>query len=177
MPNLLELPTRSKKGAVRVVVETPRGSNIKLDYEAELGVFGISRALSLGVTYPHDWGFIPSTRAPDGDPLDAMVLFDGSTYPGVVLECRAIGVVKIAETKKKKKSNGAGGHRNDRIILVPEHFPRYEHFKDVADLSKPMRDEIEEFFATAVIFTEKQIKLLGWGNRAEAERIIDRLAI
>ncbi len=175
MANLLQLPTRSKTGAVRVVVETPRGSNVKLDYEPELGVFGLSRALALGVTYPHDWGFIPSTRAPDGDPLDAMVLFDGSTYPGVVLECRAVGVVKIAETKKTKRRGAR--ERNDRVILVPDRFPRFAHLKDIGDLSKPMRDEIQEFFATAVLFTDKSLSKLGWGNRAEAERIIDRLAI
>jgi inorganic pyrophosphatase len=172
--NLVQLPTHSKKGAVRVVVETPRGSNIKLDYEPELGVFGISRALALGVTYPHDWGFIPSTRAEDGDPLDAMVLFDGATYPGVVLECRPIGVVKIAEARKTKKTRG---ERNDRIILVPERFPRYAHYEDITDLSKPMRDEIQQFFATAVLFTDKALTKLGWGRRREAERIIEQLAI
>ena len=94
MPNQLNsLSPYNSEGDLRVVVETPRGANMKLKYEPELGAFVVSRALTLGLTYPYDWGFIPGTQAEDGDPLDALVLHDSSTYPGVLLSCRVLGMV------------------------------------------------------------------------------------
>src|SRR5204863_454587 len=68
--------------------ETPRGSNIKLDYEPEMRAFTVSRALPLGLVYPYDWGFIPGTNGEDGDLIDALAVHDGATYPGVILPCR-----------------------------------------------------------------------------------------
>ena len=88
MPDLLKLPTRNNSGDVYVVVETPRGSAAKLEYDPELRVFTLSKALFLGLTYPYDWGFIPSTKGEDGDPIDALVLHDAATAPGLVLKCK-----------------------------------------------------------------------------------------
>src|SRR4051794_32583753 len=88
--DLISLPTYDRDGALLVVVESPQGSPLKLKYDSELAAFTISRPLVLGLRYPFDWGFIPSTRMADGDPLDAMVLGDTPCFPGVVLRCRPI---------------------------------------------------------------------------------------
>ena len=111
MPDLLKLPTRNNRGDVYVVVETPRGSAAKLEYDPELRVFTLSKALFLGLTYPYDWGFIPSTKGEDGDPIDALVLHDATTAPGLVLKCKIIGVLEVLQSEKGKK-----GIRNDRLI-------------------------------------------------------------
>jgi inorganic pyrophosphatase len=86
MTNLLKLPTFNDD-EIHVVVETPRGSRAKLDYDPKVKTFTLSKSLLAGLTYPYDWGFLPSTRAEDGDPLDVMVLHDAATCPGLVLTC------------------------------------------------------------------------------------------
>src|SRR5215469_3562453 len=95
MPNLVHLPSYTKSAALRVVIETPGRSVVKIRYDPAEEVFEFSRPLVLGVVYPYDWGFIPSTLAPDGDPLDVMVYHDGTTYPGVVIACTVVGAVRL----------------------------------------------------------------------------------
>ena len=94
MHSLIELAPYGKNGEMQMVVETPRGSNIKLEYEPKLRAFTVSRALPLGLIYPYDWGFVPGTKGEDGDPIDALALHEGATYPGVVLRCRPLGVIR-----------------------------------------------------------------------------------
>ena len=77
---------------IHVVVESPRGSTVKLKYEPALQVISISRPLSLGQMFPYDWGFVPGTRGADGDPLDAVVLWDVATYPGVLIPCHPLSL-------------------------------------------------------------------------------------
>src|SRR5215831_10480806 len=110
MANLHKLPVHDKKGHVYVVVETPRGSAAKLEFDPDLQVFTLSKSLILGLTYPYDWGFIPSTRSEDGDPLDALILHD---VP--VLRCKIIGVLEVLQMQKGKHKL-----RNDRLIAVPK---------------------------------------------------------
>ena len=93
MPNFINLPPFTEDGDVHVVVETPRGSRAKFAYDPKLETFILSKSLLTGLTYPHDWGFVPSTKADDGDPLDIMVIHDAATFPGIVLTCRIIGIL------------------------------------------------------------------------------------
>jgi hypothetical protein len=79
--SLDRLPTRADGDCVNVIVESPRGSRLKFDFDPKLGTFTVGRPLPLGMSYPFDWGFIPSTRGADGDPVDAMILNDVPTYP------------------------------------------------------------------------------------------------
>src|ERR1700710_2345572 len=85
MTNLINLPPFTEDGDVYVVVETPRGSRAKFDYDPKLKSFTLSKSLLTGLTYPHDWGFVPSTKADDGDPIDIMVVHDAATFPGIFL--------------------------------------------------------------------------------------------
>ena len=93
MQDLLRLPARAASGAVHVVIESPKGSRVKLKWDPALGAITLSRPLPSGLSYPYDWGFVPGTLADDGDPLDALVYWDAGSYPGVVLACRPVGVV------------------------------------------------------------------------------------
>ena len=170
--DLTRLPLRGKDGAFHVVVESPRGSTVKLKYEPQLGAFTLSRPLVRGLRYPFDWGFVPSTQAADGDPLDAMVYWHQTTYPGVVLPCRALGVLKV----EQKKSSGRGRERNDRLLVVPTVSPRAEVLQDIEDLSPREREELEHFFVAAVTFANKELRLLGWEGAQSAERMVEQAA-
>lgn len=98
MTNLLKLPTWADEDHVHAVVETPRGSSCKLDYDPKLKVFTLAKPLMAGLTYPYDWGFIPSTEADDGDPLDVLVIHDCKSYPGVVLRCKPVGILEVGKS-------------------------------------------------------------------------------
>jgi inorganic pyrophosphatase len=112
MPNYAKLASFNEDGDLNMVVETPRGSTVKLRYEPNTKVFTVSRALTLGLSYPFDWGFIPGTKAEDGDPVDALAVHDSATYPGVLLPCRALGVVDVSQKGE------TGREENPRLILM-----------------------------------------------------------
>ncbi len=170
--DLTRLPVRGKGGAFHAVIESPRGSTVKLKYEPKLGAFTIARPLVHGLSYPFDWGFIPSTKAPDGDPLDVLVYWDESTYPGVVLPCRALGVLKV----EQKKDKGRGRERNDRILAVPLTAARAENLQGIKSLSRRERQELEHFFIAAVAFSDKDVAILGWEGPESAERMVEEAA-
>src|SRR5688572_6149692 len=115
--NLAALPTFASKDIFHVVVESPRGSTLKLKYEPQFEAMAVSRPLPLGVTYPFDWGFVPSTRGADGDPLDAMLLWDVPSYPGVVVPCRLVGVLRVEQNRTNH--DPLERIRNDRVMAVP----------------------------------------------------------
>jgi inorganic pyrophosphatase len=143
MPNYAKRPPFNDDGGLNMVVETPRGSAVKLQYLPGTKVFTVSRSLALGPAYPFDWGFIPGTVAEDEDPLDAMAVHDSSTYPGVVLPCRVLGVVDV----RQKGENGR--EENPRLIVMPSWHERMGEFEKASGLPKRLREEIEEFFVSA----------------------------
>jgi inorganic pyrophosphatase len=167
--DLRHLPARADDGAIHVVVESPRGATVKLKYEPGLGVMTVARALPLGVAYPFDWGFVPGTEAPDGDPVDAMIVWDAASYPGTVVRCRAVGVVRLEQDRK----GGGGRIRNDRLILLPLKYERAAPIESAEDLPRRLREEIEQFFLVTVVFGKKNPSVLGWGGAAEAEALVD----
>ncbi len=173
--SLHRLPAFSKEGFVHVVVESPRGASAKLKYEPELGAITFGRPLPHGLAFPFDFGFVPSTRAEDGDPLDAMILCDAGTYPGIVVVCRPIAVVEAAQAAVRDERRASAKRvRNDRVICVARDDRRSEQITDVKELPARMRDEIAAFFLSAVAFEGKDVEVLGWGDARAARRAIDR---
>lgn len=167
MTNLLSLPAFASKTDVHVVVETPRHAQAKFRYEPELGVFMLSRALTLGLSYSYDWGFVPSTKAPDGDPVDALALHQITTSPGVVLRCRPIGILDVLQIQDRRAL------RNDRLMVVPVKS-RHPDVRDVRDLPASLRHQAEEFFTAATAGTGKRLKFLGWRGPTAALATIRR---
>jgi inorganic pyrophosphatase len=172
MTNLLKLPTWADKQHIYAVVEPPRGSTCKLDFDPELRAFTLAKPLMAGLTYPYDWGFIPSTKAEDGDPLDVLVIHDAQTYPGVVLRCRPVGILEVEQKKK-----GNAKERNDRLFAVPDRSPLETDLEDVRRLPSRARDELEHFFQATNALEEKEIKFLGWRGPAHAIKTIKRLSL
>jgi inorganic pyrophosphatase len=168
MTDLLTLPAFADEHAINLVVESPRGSTSKLKYDAAKGVMTLSRPLVLGLRYPYDWGFVPSTRGPDGDPLDAFAMWEGSLYPGLVLACRAIGVLYVEQTNPNTRVR----ERNDRLALLPMEAPRMDGLRSVFDFHERVRTELERFFTEAVAFEGKELKLLGWGGPTDAVALV-----
>jgi len=168
-PSLIDLPTYGSDKALHVVVEAPKGSTVKLAYDPDLRTFRVSRGFPLGVSYPYDWGFIPGTRAADGDPVDALVLHAAATHPGVVLPCKVLGMVEVRENGK----NG-GRQTNNRIIAMPLWNDRLGDLERAKDLPDRIRNELEEFFLSTTFFTAKNAKIHGWKGRAVSEAFIRR---
>jgi inorganic pyrophosphatase len=156
-----------RPGLLRVVVESPAAATNKIKYDAQLGTFTLSRPLPLGLSYPHDWGFVPGTRAPDGDPLDALVLSEGTTYPGLVIAARPLGLLRLEQNRKE----GGGRERNDRLVAVAASAARRE-VEAVSGLPRRVREELERFFLDIVFFEAKDPKLLGWGGPDEAWTLV-----
>jgi inorganic pyrophosphatase len=165
--DLIALAPYDDEGALRVVVEAPKGSTVKIAYEPDLQTFSVSRGLPLGIAYPYDWGFIPGTRAADGDPVDALVLHAASTYPGIVLPCRTLGMVEV-------RQDGEDGKRqsNNRVIALPIWNDRLGDLEKAKDLPKRIRAELEQFFLSVTFFTAKNACIRGWIGKTQTEAFI-----
>ena len=140
-PSLEDLPVDPNSRRVNVVVDTPVGSRNKYRFDERHGQWMLSKVLPHGMSFPYDFGFIPSTLGDDGDPLDVLVLADESLPIGAVVPCRLIGVIEAEQQKQRK-----GAERNDRLIAVADASHRHRHVRTLRDLSDDLLDEIESFF-------------------------------
>lgn len=126
---------------VHVVVETPKGSRNKVAFDPELEVFKLKGVLPEGHSFPYDFGFVPSTLAADGDPLNVLLLLDAPAFPGCVVEARLLGALEIEQ-------HGTDGtvQRNDRLVAVAAHSREHNKLRSLANLSPDMLHEVEHFF-------------------------------
>jgi inorganic pyrophosphatase len=170
--NHLADPTRLKpfdaedKQMLRVVVETPKGSRNKFAFDPDEHVFELKKVLPSGMTFPYDFGFVPSTEADDGDPIDVLVLMDEPAFPGCVLSCRPIGVIEGEQGDKKDKE------RNDRIVAIEQDAHSWEDIKTIDDLGKQFVRELEEFFVNYHKLTGKQYRVLGLKGPDQARKLV-----
>jgi inorganic pyrophosphatase len=125
-----------REGCIHVVIEIPRGSRNKYEIDHETGHVFLDRRLFSATVYPADYGFLPDTLGEDGDPLDALVLLEDPTFPGVWVEARPVGVMWMQDE--------AGP--DAKILCVPPNEPRWEDTNDLSDLPPSLLAEIENFF-------------------------------
>ncbi len=127
-------------GLVNVVVETPRGSRAKFRYDEELGLFRLHKLLPVGAAFPFDFGFVPGTRAEDGDALDMLILWDEATFSGCLVTVRLLGVIEAEQTEKGRTI------RNDRLIGTPETPKIRPEARSLGNLPTKLLDQVEHFF-------------------------------
>jgi len=147
---------------VRMIVEIPQHSANKYEYDGNLGVFRLDRALYSPMHYPGDYGFIPGTLADDNDPLDCLVLVQQPSFPGVMIEVRPVGVLNMVD----------GDEQDQKILAVPTRNPRYDQIHTMDQIFAHVRREIEHFFSIYKELEGRVITMEGWGGPREARKAI-----
>ncbi|KUG06423.1 inorganic diphosphatase [Solirubrum puertoriconensis] len=168
MPNPNQLPTYAPGTKhLHVVIETVKGSRNKLAFDPHLGLFKLKGVLPEGSFFPYDFGFVPSTLADDGDPLDVLLLMDAPTFPGCVVEARVIGVLEAEQTETNKATE-----RNDRLLAVAAESRMHSDVTDVSDLPEQLMREIEHFFVAYNQVKGWQFKVTRRSGHKRAEEIV-----
>lgn len=165
-PSRLKPTDKDDKQLLRVVIETPKGSRNKFAFDPDEHIFELKKVLPAGMAFPYDFGFVPSTEADDGDPIDVLVLMDEPAFPGCVLKCRVIGVIEGEQFDKNDKE------RNDRIIAVEQAAHRFSETKKIDDLGKKFVEELEEFFVNYHKLSGEQFRVLGVKGPDQARKLI-----
>ncbi|QGU01250.1 Inorganic pyrophosphatase [Corynebacterium kalinowskii] len=148
--------------SIEVTIEIPKGSRNKYEVDHETGKVYLDRYLFTPMAYPADYGFIDHTLGEDGDPLDALVILPEPVFPGVIVKARPLGVFKMTDE--------AGG--DDKLLCVVDDV-RWDHLQDISDISDFQKDEIEHFFTRYKdLEPNKEVTGSGWGDKAEAEKIL-----
>src|ERR1700733_12720732 len=132
-----KLKPTTKDDLLQVVIETPAGSRNKFAFDPAQGVFALKKLLTAGMTFPYDFGLLPQTLAPDGDPIDVLLLMDEPAYPGCLVPSRLIGVIEGEQIDGKKKI------RNDRLVAIAEANHMYANVRKITDLPKQFLHELE----------------------------------
>jgi inorganic pyrophosphatase len=153
---------------VRAVVETPGGSRNKFKYDETVRFFTLSGVLPEGMVFPHAFGFVPRTRAADGDPEDILIVMDEPTFTGCVVPTRLIGVMEAEQTEDGETT------RNDRLIAVAAHSRDYSDVRSLDDLNSNMLKEIEQFFVNYNKEKGKKFKVLRTGGPKEAKKLLKK---
>lgn len=130
-----------RKRECQAIIETPKGHRNKFKYEPDSGLFSLSNLLPQGFSFPFDFGFIPSTTAEDGDPLDIIVLMDEAAHVGCLLKVRVIGVIRVVQKEEGKQT------QNDRLVAVAARSLEYRDVKSMSDLNDSLVEQMSEFLA------------------------------
>lgn len=142
-------------GELGAVIETPKGSRNKYDYDERQGVFKLGGVLPSGASFPFDFGFVSSTLGEDGDPLDILILMDEAAFAGCLVPARLLGVVEAQQTERDGNTM-----RNDRFIAVASNSRQHQDLHDLSDLAPTLMDEIEHFFVSYNVIKGKEFQPL-----------------
>ena len=154
-------------GDVNVVVETPQGSSNKYRYDPSCAALRLGAVLGEGLTFPYDFGFLPSTLGEDGDPLDVLLLADHALPPASIATARLIGVLEIEQRQGRKP-----WQRNDRFLAVATEARAYRKIHRLADLRPDLLDEIEAFFVHYTGLEGKTLRVVGRRGPRRARRLL-----
>ena len=157
------MPTAESENTIDVLIEIPRGSRNKYEFDHSKGRIKLDRVLYSSVHYPTDYGLIPETLSPDGDELDALVMVEEPTFPGCLVAARPIGVLIMQDEKGE----------DSKILAVPYGDPRFGAIRSLEDVAEHWLREIENFFATYKDLQEIETELKGWDDREAAWRVIN----
>src|SRR5215831_18389322 len=160
-------PFGPKSEYVNAIIETPKGSRTKFKYDEEHGLFMFDKALPIGQSFPFDFGFLPSTKGGDGDPLDVLVLTDEPTFVGCLVHAKLLGVIEAEQTENGETE------RNDRLIAVPVEAKTGKLSSGAVDhLESGLARKISEFFAVYNELQGKRFKTLGCAGPERAAALI-----
>ncbi len=147
-----------------VLIEIPKGSRNKYEYDFELKKIRFDRMLFSSMMYPADYGFIPETLALDGDPLDVLVLGTKPTFPMCVMEVKPIGVFHMADEKGP----------DEKVVCVPVSDPIWNRLNDLDEINLHLKKEITHFFQVYKDLEKKKVDVGGWGDATEAREIVQK---
>ncbi len=159
-------PIIKKDGLLQVIIETPAGSRNKFAFDPDQEIFSLKKVLPAGMVFPYDFGFLPQTLAPDGDPIDVLLLMDEPAFPGCAVLARLIGVIEGEQLDGKDKI------RNDRLVAVAEANHMYANVRKLKDLPDKWVKELQDFFVNYHSLEGKKYRLLGCKGADAALRLI-----
>jgi len=165
---LNELKAFHDEGELNVIIETPKGSRNKFNYDEAAGLFKLGGVLPAGAAFPFDFGFVPSTLGGDGDPLDVLVLMDEPAFAGCLVGVRPVGVIEAEQTERDGETT-----RNDRLIGVAAESRLHRDVRTLGSLGDALLDEIEHFFVSYNEFKGKRFNPLGRYGPARALKLVE----
>lgn len=154
---------------ITVIIETPKGSGQKINYEPKLKCFKLTKVLPAGLVFPFDFGFIPHTKGGDGDPLDVIVISETATFPGCCMDCRIVGAIKANQTERDGSTM-----RNDRFIMVPEVSQLFKDVNTLAQLPDNIINQVESFFKNYNDQAVKRFEVIETVEAKEAYQMIKK---
>ncbi|MBS3783749.1 MAG: inorganic diphosphatase [Anaerolineae bacterium] len=154
-----ELPSGPKwPEIIYVVVEIPKKSRNKYEYDEDGGFIKLDRVLFSSLHYPGDYGFVPRTLHADGDPLDVVVMTNEPTFSGCVIEARPLGVFRLVDK----------GDYDDKILAVPHTDPLFSEYHDLDDVPIHFMEEMAHFFSVYKDLEMAEVKIEGWDDQEDA---------
>ncbi len=157
-----------EKRQCKVIIETPKGKRTKFKYEEDAGLFSLSKVLPQGFIFPFDFGFVPSTKAEDGDPEDVIVLMEEPAHVGCLLQVRLLGAIKIMQTEDGKSTP------NDRLVAVPVQSPEFANIQRLEDLRSDFTKEVAEFLSSYNKNSDVQDEVTGTCGPEEAVELVEK---
>jgi inorganic pyrophosphatase len=168
-PTQLKSFVRADEKLIQVIIETPKGSRNKYAFDPEQRLFALKKVLPAGMSFPYDFGFVPATKAEDGDPIDVLVLMDEPAFPGCLLKCRLIGIIEGEQGSKKDIE------RNDRVVAIEDKNHSFADIEQIQDLGKQFLRELEEFFVNYHQLSGEKYRVIAVKGAGKARQRIEEV--